>query len=385
MEYRIGKKEDIGDIIDFANYVFSQNECPHEFKSMLPKLYAGRENSAQHHYLAISDGRIKAMVCALPLEYITPAGILKTACIGMVSVHPYARGKGYMKELMQQAIRDLKEKGCAYLFLGGQRQRYEYFGFEPAGIKLEFLLTRTNLRHAYPDSGSGELEIVPCMGEELLEEAYALYERQPYRMYRSREEFYDILCSWKSSPYAVLHQGKLAGYFVLGSEGTVAELLLQDSSLYPELMRGLFDLSKRDSHKFLVSPAEPEKVDLLLRVAETWSITTDESYLIFDWAAIISALLHKKAEYESLPEGEAALRIGNTTVHIAVRNNKPVVYEDSEPAEIILDPLEATALCFSPAGEYLLNKYIAKLDKEKYACVRRWFPLPLFSAPSDCC
>ncbi len=128
--------EEYDEIIDFINYVFSQNERPHDFKKLLPKLYGDSRNYAGIHYLVKEDDKIKALICAMPIEYNIYGNGIKACCIGMVSVHPYARSKGYMKRLMKEVLTDIKNQGYHYVFLGGQRQRYEYFGFEPSGIQM---------------------------------------------------------------------------------------------------------------------------------------------------------------------------------------------------------------------------------------------------------
>lgn len=126
---------ELPDILDFANYVFSQSSQPHDFRRLLPKLYGENSGSEGYHYLVREDGRIRAMVCAMPLSLLVAGKPLRAAGIGTVSVHPYARGKGYMKALMNRAMEDLKTQGYAMAFLGGMRQRYEYFGFTPTGTR----------------------------------------------------------------------------------------------------------------------------------------------------------------------------------------------------------------------------------------------------------
>lgn len=40
IEYRFAAPEHRADLIDFINYVFSQNSVPHDFKTLIPKVYA---------------------------------------------------------------------------------------------------------------------------------------------------------------------------------------------------------------------------------------------------------------------------------------------------------------------------------------------------------
>jgi Predicted acetyltransferase involved in intracellular survival and related acetyltransferases len=382
---RNGSSDEIDDIIDFANYVFSQDSCPHDFKKLLPKLYSDKWNYAQNHYLIKEADKIKAMVCVLPIPYITPTAVIKAACIGTVSVHPYARGKGYMKVLMKQLLEDLKAQGYSYLFLGGQRQRYEYFGFTPAGTQFEFTVTATNVYHCFRAIPLPSLQLVPLTGEELTDQAFALYETQPYRMERSKEAFYDILCSWKSKPYAILSEEKFTGYLVLRPDGSVTEWLIKDSSLCPAVLKELLHISGLDTLSFLVSSSEMDKIEFFMRIAENWRITANESYRILDWPAVITALLSCKAKSEVIPEGSLQVSIDDITLEINVCDQKPSVKTSKETADICLSSLEATSLLLSYAGKPLLIPYASRLNREERECFLGWFPLPLYVSQCDCC
>ena len=60
--YTRGAAGEMGDIVDFINYVFSQAHRPHDFKTLLPKVYADDAPAGQEdfHFLAKQNGRIVA-------------------------------------------------------------------------------------------------------------------------------------------------------------------------------------------------------------------------------------------------------------------------------------------------------------------------------------
>ena len=62
-EYIIGNWNDKAEIIDFLNYVFSQLRVPHDFKRLMPVLYADDVLDFETpHYLVKRDGKILANV-----------------------------------------------------------------------------------------------------------------------------------------------------------------------------------------------------------------------------------------------------------------------------------------------------------------------------------
>ena len=135
--YTRGKPDELGEIRDFINMVFSMHTRPHDFARMLPKLYADDAATEGEHYLVREDGRLVAAVCAHPFTLACGTRTLRCAAIGSVSVHPYVRGKGYMRKLMNTAVTDMAQSGITLSVLDGRRHRYAYFGYEPAGLRAE--------------------------------------------------------------------------------------------------------------------------------------------------------------------------------------------------------------------------------------------------------
>ena len=161
--YTNGAPGEMGEIIDFINYIFSQTRVPHDFKALLPKVYgddapAGGE---AFHFLAKQQNKIVGCVANRLTTLHFGDSQLYCGYVGSVSVHPYHRGEGHMKKLMSNVICDAKAHGLDMLILGGQRQRYGYFGFEPAGLKYSFRVTKTNLRHALNDLDASAFTLRP--------------------------------------------------------------------------------------------------------------------------------------------------------------------------------------------------------------------------------
>ena len=124
-EFCRGRSQDQEEIIDFINMVFSQNSVPHDFKTLLPKLYSDDADTGCCHFLAKEDGKIRAVVGLFPTQLHVGERRLKLGHIGSVSVHKYSRGKGYMKKLMHMAIEAAKAEGMDALVLGGLKNRYQ--------------------------------------------------------------------------------------------------------------------------------------------------------------------------------------------------------------------------------------------------------------------
>ena len=86
--FSMGTPADRQDILDFGDLVFSKSDRPHDFQTLLPRLYGLQAAFEPLHYLVKEDGKIRAMVCVLPMEYQVGETVLKISGVGTVSVHP---------------------------------------------------------------------------------------------------------------------------------------------------------------------------------------------------------------------------------------------------------------------------------------------------------
>lgn len=370
-QYVLGTPADHDDIVDFGNYVFSQAHVPHDFKQLLPKAYAdGVEGIEQWHFLAKQNGRIRAMVACKPLTMHVLDKTLHYGSVGTVSVHPYSRGEGHMKVLMSLMIADSRAKNYDMLFLGGQRQRYNYFGFEQAGLGVKCLLSATNVRHALRDVDASGVTFSELTEERPEEVDYACRLTQTQQLHgeRPRGEFLAIMHSWKSCCRLICVDGRMAGYIM----GDGRELVLEEESLLPRVLKALFEQEpERESLQMLVPVYCTERVHFLARLCEGVSVKPVELINVLNWKNVLEAFFLLKAGYTTLEDGEACIRVDNQTVTIRVKDGVPAVSEGGEnPTE--MEHLEAQRLFFGVEQTVLPD--------QRY---KNWLPLPFYISTAD--
>ncbi|MBR6003640.1 MAG: GNAT family N-acetyltransferase, partial [Lachnospiraceae bacterium] len=207
-------------LVDFLNYVFGMNGNDTSFYKLLPKLYKPEYHPEKYNYIATEDGRLRAAVGAYPFSLNVAGTVLKGIGIGNVAVHPMHRGKGYMKECMNLALDDMKKNGIDFAALGGRRQRYSYFGFEPAGVCGAFNLCKHNLVHVYGSVNDGtgfKATKLSAENTKELGEIRALSESRAYFPLRDTASYFDIVTSWCANVYSIADaNGNFAGYFIYG-------------------------------------------------------------------------------------------------------------------------------------------------------------------------
>ncbi|MDR1970374.1 MAG: GNAT family N-acetyltransferase [Treponema sp.] len=381
--YTIAESGDYDEVIDFGNYVFSHAHSSTDFPSLLPKLYKREYFMEGIHYLAKEEGKIRALVGAYPLKLNILGETLPGRGIGMVSVHPYARSRGYMRALMDMALADMRRDGLVFACLGGLRQRYEYFGFTPAGIQIVFECRRSNIRHSLGKIDSPALKLRQLKaGDGELEEIYRLHQSKAARFERDREKLFDILSSWKNRTFALLDEKGFAGYLVYNDSGDIIqEINLKEPGRMAQAIGSFLDYQGKTSDRgrveVCVQPHESAKLEVFSAFAEGCRLSSAYSFAVFDFPPVLSALLNLKAADQTLPDGGLDLRIGDSPIRIAVRQGKALVSPAAGGADLVLNPLQAVRLFFSALAP------LSAPPAQENPFLRGLLPLPLFFETPD--
>jgi predicted N-acetyltransferase YhbS len=371
-----GTPEMYDDLMDFMNYVFGFNGDDRDFKKLLPKLYKPEYDPCYSNYVVTEDGKLKAAIGAFDSLFSVNGKILKVRGIGNVAVHPYSRSKGYMKDCLRMALRDMIEDGVDFSLLGGQRQRYQHFGYEHGGVEYAVSVDHGNLRRAFEGVPLVPMELCDVNegDDALIDRIYALHASRPVRCVRPREQFYDIARSWRSSLTAVMKDGEFRGYFI----GDLQELTLTDPSELTDVVRNY--VRQRGDVTIRFAPWDTESIAAVTAFGGSPSSHPCEMFNIFNFTRVIGALLRFKASLEELGNGELTLLIhgfaGDEKIRIAVKQNEVTVEEavPSSEAQMELGHIEAVS--------FLTGLFSAK-RRTLSPAVRSWFPLPLFVDSAD--
>lgn len=372
--YRTAKPEEFLDLIDLANFVFSHDIVPFDFAKLLPKVYGSDKNTSNIHKVAVSDdGKLRAEIACLPQTVHVCGRTLRAGFIGTVSVHPRARGEGHMKALMNAWIDELRGS-CDLSVLGGQRQRYQYFGYTHGGEQVAYHITEPNIRHALRGADASPFSFAPLAetpGAEAL--ALSLHNARPARVEREPALFTEALSSYGARPLAVLKSGKPAGYLAATDDGkTVQEAAFSDWDDFAPALKAYAAFSGTDDFTVLAPSYETELNRRLLAFAEGYRVGPNLSIRIFDFANVLAAYLTLKFETEGLVPGVFSAVLDGQPVTARADANGVTVERAALPGAPELSLLEAQELLLTIEGRYSPVKTPAG-----------WFPLPLFWYNAD--
>ena len=376
-EYIFAKDEHRERIIDFINMVFSQAHEPHEFRTLIPKVYGEGSGHADIHAIALEDERVRGCVAMYEFPVKIADETLKVGYIGSVSAHIQDHGAGHMKQLMKIQLKAAEDKGLDFITLGGQRQRYAYFGFEPAGISYEYNIGTPNICHALKDIDPDGISFDEMKPEDAVF-CYDLFEKLPLHGTRTPENFVITCRTWRMDPYVIRKNGETIGYLVTDDEKEYFnEFLLVDYADTKKVIKAWVQAFNAKKVGLNIAPYMPELNKEIGTFAEGVSIHANGCLNILNPAKVIRAYMKLKQEVEgSFTDGKAVIKIGDKpNVKIEVKNGVLTVDTTDEDADACLTGYEAVKLIFG-INRFDTPNIAKKLPKD-------WFPLPMFLMGSD--
>jgi GNAT superfamily N-acetyltransferase len=378
--------KDYNELMDMLdNVFFLEDESQRTFIALLPKLYKKEYRPWEHNYCLWEGGALKAAVGMYVSEVEIAGARLKMGGIGNVAVARDSRRKGYMKACMDEAMSAMKAAGCAFGELGGQRQRYQFWGFERCGCAVDAEFNEKNLRHAF-----GENELAPGWragkiehgDKDALRQAQALIESAPLHVKHGPAAFYDILCSWNETPCGVWEGDALRAFFTVPSkEGKrVGSFLLQDEGCLEMALRCAWTALPEDTDKsasVTIPLWQRGFLALSEKIAESVCYGDTGMYTVLDWKETLGALFALQAQCKPLPDGGLTARIdgdwGTETLRLSVQGGVPCVEPFAGEPGFVFSHLEALRFFLAPVSA----------GRGRNALAQAWFPLPLWITGFD--
>ncbi len=377
--YGRGPAEMFDDYMDFINYVFGFNGDSSDFKKLLPKLYKYEYEPAVSSYVAVEDGKLKSAIGAFDHDISVCGNLVKTRGIGNVAVHPYARGKGYMKKLMNMALDDMEKEGVALSVLGGRRQRYNFFSYDKLGQAVSMSFNSDNFRHTYGKDRKHTLSFktLKAGDVETVYKIKELSESHPFYAMREVDKYFEIISSWHQKAYVAFENGEFVGYAV-GKGSDINELLASEGQDIREFICALYDYLGASSMHVKLPIFLQDYINDLYCLCESYSVETAKSFSVLNYKTVIEAFIKLKATYTDLPDGVLVLGINGRSRRENIRitvfgGNISVDYTDDEPA-VELEHLEAMNLLFAP---------VCPLRESLPIHAKIWLPLPIYLYSSD--
>lgn len=237
-----------------------------------------------------NGGRIVSHVGLFPLECVAFDSRVLAGGIGGVATLPEDRGKGYMSRLLPHVIDRMKDLGMQLSCLGGDRQRYNAFGYEFAGLRYSLLFSRRSMDRAGVRAAAAR-EVAPL---DAVSQVESLSRLLPLRVDRRHT---GLLLGKPGLRAWVVEDG----YLLSRGEREVPLNVLEVASASGEetgLIRAAMDQTFATEASLPVSSWDSERQRRLLPAACSWDSTYDWTYRVVDLYSLLQAYkgwLEKKA------------------------------------------------------------------------------------------
>ncbi len=357
----------------FLNRAFAR---PDDYPRFYPEDYAPPGKRTTDQYAILESGRIVAAAGVYPITWRIGQSTLRIACVGNVSVDPERRGHGLMQRLMQFVLEQIRREEYPLAVLGGQRQRYQYFGWERAGSWVKYTLNRSNLKHAPCFADLPPLTVEPLGDDPATTAALArLHAAQPVRCDRPPLHLDKWLRRWEAHPFiARAADGSVSGYAVVrGKPGGIIELVYDRPETALGIIRALVEREEAGTLACQVEPMNLPLQRLLGEFAEQMQVTEAGNWQVLDWPVVVGTLLQARHALTPLLPGSVTVHLpGRQTLRLFVEGNRAGCEIIPLRSDWVVEPMDLMRLLFGPLPPH----QVLPLPPQA-ALLSAWCPLPL--------
>ena len=294
------RTEDFDAFMRFMEHAYGHSR--EFFPRFYGHIYHPTPEACANCYIIKENYRIVSHVGLFPIHIASAGTQLTLGGIGGVATLPEARGKGYMTRLLKHAIDEMRVRGYPVSWLGGDRQRYNSFGWEMAGRAYQLTFTPRSL--AWDDVTAAPIEEVLPEDARLVIAAHQ--ERPTCHAHRpnlhaslNRQD----LRFWIADDGYVIARGQNRDHVkvieVASASGNEVSLL-----------RAVLEWNFADDVTWELSAWEHDRLARVMPYVAGWQMQEHGMYRINDLAALLSAALPSLAQRAvSLRDTSVTLRL----------------------------------------------------------------------------
>ena len=325
MEIRRLFTNDYDELLEMLNHTFSTEYGREmDFLNEQPNMWVRDDEHLGKHLAVFDGGRLASVVGIYPLPAVIDGTEVLFATTGNVATHPDFTGRGYFTELFTRIMSELDVIDADAARLGGARQRYARFGFEPCGTLHKFMINERNRKALQKEPT--EIEFKAVDEDSIKELAYINGLSQKSLMYVKRSSDHGYrnvflnLCSKHARPYIAIKNGKFVGYLSAYADNQyigrsvngrhIAEIRAES----PEIFRDMaFAWQERCGANVDVpiAPFMKKELKLFSSIAQSMTTTTPSHFKFRRFELVADALMRVKVKTVDIPEGEVAIEIAD--------------------------------------------------------------------------
>ncbi len=287
------------------SYGHSRNYFSDNYAYLLKDVFGAGEKAPKGSYIVEKNGEILSHTGLYPIEIVSAGVKLTAGGIGNVATHPEARGRGYMRRLLQRAISDMEAGGVPVSVLWGDRRRYGNFGWETAGEKLKINFTSRSFGQAAVKSRIALEEVEPASA---VQEIKKLHKNISFRAERGKK--LKGIISRNNNRVWLSPDGYLCGAKEGGA--LLVNEVFSRSGNEAGLIYSAMTWCFLNSACVFLSSSDVPAVEKLIPVADSWTVVPEGMFRVNDYRGLLSAfspLLRARAGARGLQDFNVCLEI----------------------------------------------------------------------------
>ena len=325
MEIRRLCVKDYDELLDMLNYTFGAAYGREvDFLNEQPNMWVKDDEHLSKHLALFDNGRLASVVGIYPLPAVIGDTDVLFATTGNVATHPDFAGKGYFTALFTRAMEELDVLDVDASRLGGARQRYARFGYEPCGTLCKFTVSERNRKAIQKEPSAIEFKPLDQSSTAELSYIHELSQKSLMYVKRSSDHGYRNvflnLSSKHSRPYIAQKDGKPVGYLSAYADNQfigvstngrhIAELRAKSPELFRDIV---FAWQERCGLEVDVgiAPFMTEELKIFSSIAQIMTSAVPSSFRFRKFEPTADALMRVKAQTVDMPEGELVVEIAD--------------------------------------------------------------------------
>jgi len=286
---RLAQKGEFVEIMNFIDLVFRPGQAGRLImQRQYPHLFQNKAQYWQRITTLRDGGELVGCLGIHPVDLRFEEVQLRAGGIGQVATHPQRRGEGIMGTMLNDAIARMYKAGYSISILGGDRQRYGWFGWENGGVRQVYQVTPRSLGKAAAIERRLPLKRLDTSAA-TMGKLHQCTLHHPYWALRPKREIVPLF-KRNGREVWICQAGRRFAYVVLNNRtGLGVDEMGGDADLAVSILRVLMGRRRWQNISVVTGP-NTDQIDLIRPFAAGWNRQCDGMIKIINLPLLLEQL-----------------------------------------------------------------------------------------------
>ena len=286
---RPAQKGEFTEVMDFLDRVFRPGQAGRFImQRQYPHLFQNKKGFLRRINVVRDDDELVGALGIHPVHLRLEEVNLNAGGIGQVATHPQRRGEGIMSTLLKDAIERMYRAGYAISVLGGDRQRYGWYGWENGGVNHTYSVALRYLGKPSPTERKLPLKRLQT-SEGICRKLRRCTLQYPYWAERPMGQIAPLFKRSGREVWTCQLGGRFAYVVIYTRTGLRIDEMAGDAELATSMLRVLMMRRGWDQIQVVTGP-NPSEINMIRPGSGSWSRSCDCMIKIINLPLLIDQL-----------------------------------------------------------------------------------------------